>query len=308
MGRPIVNAYLANLVRRGAGIAPEMAPRRQPAPALHGVLSAAGGLGAPGGASDPASLADLGPPGDLETSGGLGQGMAGDSGDPGGQGFAVPSPGSRDAAALASLAPASRPLASSMLLPQTSAPRPRHPAPTSPRAAGTRSPSLPVTDSLPAPLLGPSPMLPPLDGLAAASGTVPAGSPATTAAAWAISREPPTRFLAPNGVGAARFGSAADVETAAAAAAATGAALPRSAAWLVPRSAADAAAFLPPAHLAAPGPRAAPADDETRIEVRIGRIELQAAPPPPAPAPARAARRGFEEHAAARRCLDRRWY
>lgn len=49
--------------------------------------------------------------------------------------------------------------------------------------------------------------------------------------------------------------------------------------------------------------------EEPRIEVRIGRIEIRQAPPPPPPAPApRREPRGFPEHSLARRYLDRRWY
>jgi hypothetical protein len=62
-----------------------------------------------------------------------------------------------------------------------------------------------------------------------------------------------------------------------------------------------------PARLVAPA--LAPESAEPRIEVRIGRVELRAAPPPaPPPAPAREERRGFEDHALARRYLRRKWY
>jgi hypothetical protein len=62
-----------------------------------------------------------------------------------------------------------------------------------------------------------------------------------------------------------------------------------------------------PAPLNLSGPAPEPA--EPRIEVRIGRVELRAAPPAtPPPSPAREERRGFEDYALARRYLRRRWY
>jgi hypothetical protein len=45
-----------------------------------------------------------------------------------------------------------------------------------------------------------------------------------------------------------------------------------------------------------------------RIEVRIGRIELRAAPPPAPQPPPAPARRGFDDYALARRYLRQRWY
>lgn len=54
--------------------------------------------------------------------------------------------------------------------------------------------------------------------------------------------------------------------------------------------------------------REAAEPEEPRIEVRIGRIEILQAPPPPPPALApRREPRGFADHTLARRYLDRRW-
>ncbi|HET9226181.1 MAG TPA: hypothetical protein VFR31_05915 [Thermoanaerobaculia bacterium] len=57
----------------------------------------------------------------------------------------------------------------------------------------------------------------------------------------------------------------------------------------------------------APPPAPAP-QEEPRIEVRIGRIEIKSAAPPPRP-PARVPRspKGFAEHSAARTWRDRKW-
>ncbi len=65
---------------------------------------------------------------------------------------------------------------------------------------------------------------------------------------------------------------------------------------------------LPPRPRAEPVAPEPPEPAEPRIEVRIGRVELRTAPPPaPPPAPSRE-RRGFEDHALARRYLRRKWY
>ena len=61
---------------------------------------------------------------------------------------------------------------------------------------------------------------------------------------------------------------------------------------------------LPPRLRAEPS---VPEPTEPRIEVRIGRVELRAAPPPIPPPPSREGR-GFEDYALARSYMRRKWY
>jgi hypothetical protein len=65
---------------------------------------------------------------------------------------------------------------------------------------------------------------------------------------------------------------------------------------------------LPPRPRAEPVATEPPEPAEPRIEVRIGRVELRAAPPPAQPPAPSRERRGFEDHALARRYLRRKWY
>lgn len=64
-----------------------------------------------------------------------------------------------------------------------------------------------------------------------------------------------------------------------------------------------------PDHLDVGQAPSAPGADTSRVQVRIGRVEVRTHYPPAPPAPTPPQRpRGFERHALARRYLDRTWY
>ncbi|HVT16394.1 MAG TPA: hypothetical protein VHQ90_09485 [Thermoanaerobaculia bacterium] len=287
-----MSSYLANLARRGAGLTLELAPRGREAPRLPGPPRESAGGG------DPALL----PPGDTATA-------------------VAPEP--------------ARTLSAPMLLPAAPAPRPLPSPPVSPparateatgeraaSAAGLEARGGEAMEAPPAPLKPRRAERPPageLGGLAPLAAETARGEGALAPLAsfqgsLEVAGSAPGRPSPPPPLPAPTHSLPGRGETLGA---------PHDAVAASPhpidRVPGKATAVVEPRPRKAdlPLPRPAPAaatpptaeTEEPRIEVRIGRIELRTAPPPtPAPARPEAARRGFEEYAAARRYLDRRWY
>ena len=323
-------SFLADLARRGAGLAPQPAPRR---PVDDGFAAEAGGVaaalpvaesaGIPGVGETP--LAALAAPPALPVLP-VRAGEERREPSPPGPLSRPPSPPPRergDAPAAAALPRVPlRPVSPPAVLPAAPLPPPAQdggPAAAPPRAAealvvprAVPAEGKPVMEVRPA-MEGSAPTVelrPAAPAVAApvSAAVVPAlAVPRSREAAAPEGREeagrmpalpgPPPSFLleASGSVGEERVVAGPAV---------SGVPAPRLREALTVASASAPAVRAEPAEPTAPVEPAAP-----RIEVRIGRIELRAAPPPPTPNPAPPrGRPDFAEYAQARRGIGRGWY